>query len=441
MNGIMESIITYLENFAKVVPLEIFTIVGSFLEEVISPIPSPFVLTTAGTITKAQNNPLVYILLIAVLASASKTAGGWLLYVITDKLEDIFIAKFGKFFGITHENIQKIGKYFNGTKRDWLALFILRSIPVMPSSPISITCGFIRLNKKNFLVSTFFGSIIRSLFFLYLGYTGLAASESLASGLDTTETIMKVVVVVGIIGLLAWGYKQRPKLVSDTSKSENLNSDEVQKAKDLLNYKKVDELPKEESDDFSTVYVFRHGQTVDNANFIFSGIREPDLTQVGIEQAEVLANKLKDIKFDRLISSPQKRAIETMKIAMSKNESAKNLEIEIDERIRERSYGDLTGKSKMEIQLKDPDQLLKIRRGYDAVPPNGESIEMVCKRVADFCDDLVDNIKDKNIKVGISCHGNSMRGFRKYFEHLDNETVAKVETPLGQDYAAYVIKR
>jgi len=440
MSNIISSIISYLENIAKVVPLEIFTIIGSFLEEVISPIPSPFVLTTAGTITKAQNNPLIYILFIALIASASKTVGGWLLYAVTDKLEDIFIPRFGKFFGITHENIEKIGKYFNGTKRDWLALFILRSIPVMPSSPISVTCGFIKLNKKNFIISTFFGSIIRSLFFLYLGYTGLAASESLAKGLDTTETIMKVVVVAGIIGLLIWGYKQRPKLISNNTNVEKTSEEDVQKAKDLLNYKKVDELPKEESNEFSTVYVFRHGQTEDNANYIFSGQREPNLTRLGEEQAEILADKIKDIGFDRLVSSPQLRAIETMKIAMSKNNSAKKLEIETDDRIRERSYGDLTGKSKMEIQLRDPEELLKIRRSYDHIPPNGESIEIVCKRVEDFCNDLVNEIKDKNVKVAISCHGNSMRGFRKYFEKLDNETVSKIETPLGQDYAAYVVK-
>jgi len=93
----------------------------------------------------------------------------------------------------------------------------------------------------------------------------------------------------------------------------------------------------------------------------------------------------------------------------------------------------------MEIQLKDPEELLKIRRSYDFVPTNGESIEMVCKRVEGFCDDLVKEISGKNLKVAISCHGNSIRGFRKYFEKLDEETTAKLETPLGQDYASYVI--
>lgn len=440
MNNLILPIIEYLEKLADQVPLEIFTIVGSFLEEVLAPIPSPFVLTTAGTITKAQNNPLIYILFIALLASFSKTLGGWFLYVITDKLEDIFIPRFGKFFGIKHENIQKIGKYFNGTKRDWLVLLVLRSIPIMPSSPISITCGFIKLDKIIFIVSTFLGSIIRSLFFLYLGYTGLAASESLAKGLDTSETIMSFVVVIGIIALLVWGYKQRPKLITENGDNKKGINSKEQEAKDLLNYKKVDEMPKEESNEFPTVYIFRHGQTEDNANFIFSGWRETKLTQEGIKQAEILADKIKNIKFDRLVSSPQVRAVETMKIAMSKNESSKNLKIETDERIKERSYGDYTGKSKLEIQIENPEKLVEIRRSYDFVPPNGESIEMVCNRVSEFCDDLVSSLNGTNLKVAISCHGNSIRGFRKHFENLNNDQTAKLETPLGQDYASYVIK-
>ncbi len=251
---------------------------------------------------------------------------------------------------------------------------------------------------------------------------------------------MSFVVVIGIIALLVWGYKQRPKLITENGDNKKGINSKEQEAKDLLNYKKVDEMPKEESNEFPTVYIFRHGQTEDNANFIFSGWRETKLTQEGIKQAEILADKIKNIKFDRLVSSPQVRAVETMKIAMSKNESSKNLKIETDERIKERSYGDYTGKSKLEIQIENPEKLVEIRRSYDFVPPNGESIEMVCNRVSEFCDDLVSSLNGTNLKVAISCHGNSIRGFRKHFENLNNDQTAKLETPLGQDYASYVIK-
>ncbi len=217
--------------------------------------------------------------------------------------------------------------------------------------------------------------------------------------------------------------------------------EKIEEALDYLSYKTVtEELPKTESDTKPTLYIFRHGQTTDNAEFVFSGWRDPDLTDTGREQALILAKKIKDKKIDMLVSSPQKRAIETMKLSISLNDHAKNLTIHTDERIKERSYGDYQGKSKLEIQLEDAKALKKIRRSYDEIPPNGESLAMVVKRVTEFCNEIIPLMKKTKVSVAISCHGNSMRGFRQYFEKLSNEETALVETPLAQDYAAYVIE-
>ncbi len=213
----------------------------------------------------------------------------------------------------------------------------------------------------------------------------------------------------------------------------------LREALEYLSYKNVSQMPKTESDTEPTLYIFRHGQTEDNANFVFSGWRDSPLTEKGEEQASVLASKLADKKIQMLISSPQERAIDTMKIAVSQNQDAKSLEIHTDERIKERSYGDLQGKSKLEIYMEDIETLANIRRSFDYAVPNGESIKMVCKRVAKFCDEVVPLMKKNNINVAVSCHGNSIRGFRRYFEKLDDHTTAHVETPLGQDYLAYVV--
>jgi hypothetical protein len=64
-----------------------------------------------------------------------------------------------------------------------------------------------------------------------------------------------------------------------------------------LSYKKdVESLPKDQSDTKPIMYVFRHGQSVDNADFIYSGWRKSPLTDKGRDQAKVLAQKLKDKK-------------------------------------------------------------------------------------------------------------------------------------------------
>ena len=216
--------------------------------------------------------------------------------------------------------------------------------------------------------------------------------------------------------------------------------EKIEEAVRQLTYVNVDPLPKDEPEQFPILYIFRHGQSEDNANFLFSGWRDSKITEEGVRQAEVLADKLKNKKIDMLVSSPQTRAVETMKIAISKNARAKLLEIHFDERVKERSYGDLQGKSKLEMQLTNPKLLHDIRRSYTKSAPNGESLETVCKRVSAFCDEIIPLMKDFNINVAISCHGNSIRGFRQYFEHLTPEEVQNIETPLGQDYAAYSIK-
>lgn len=220
---------------------------------------------------------------------------------------------------------------------------------------------------------------------------------------------------------------------------QKYGKEKVDEAVAILGYKHTNVLPKNETPGKPIMYIFRHGQTEDNANFVFSGWRDSPLTEKGKEQALEIAEKLKDKKIDMLISSPQIRAVETMKLAVSLNENASTLEISTDERIKERSYGVLQGKSKLEIQLENPELLKKIRRSFDYQPEDGESIKMVCERVKSFCDEVIPLMKKHNINVAVSCHGNSIRGFRRYFENLPDEETATVETPLGKDYAAYVI--
>jgi len=229
-------------------------------------------------------------------------------------------------------------------------------------------------------------------------------------------------------------------MIIDPALYQKYSKEKVDAAVAFLNYRQVTALPKEEIEGVPTLYVFRHGETTDNHEMLFSGWRDVDLTENGVKQAEVLADKIKNKKFHMLVTSDQRRAIRTMVIAVSKNEYAKNLEIVKDPRIKERSYGDLQGKSKLLLLLENPQLAHDYRRSYSVVPPNGESLEMVVKRVTPFIEELLPKMKEFNINVAVSCHGNSIRAIRQYLEHLSNEETAEIETPLGQDYAAYAIK-
>lgn len=174
------------------------------------------------------------------------------------------------------------------------------------------------------------------------------------------------------------------------------------------------------------IYIFRHGQTTDNKDKIFSGWRNPDLTEEGTEEAEKLRDLLKDKKVTKAYSSDQIRSIHTLQIVLEPHQTVQVFE---DPRIRERDYGDLTGRSKIEEEQKNPEQYKIWHRSFDVPPPNGESIEMVENRVIPFIEDLKKDLKPEDI-VFISGSANSIRPMRKFFENLtDEEAVGYEYTP------------
>jgi membrane protein DedA with SNARE-associated domain len=207
----IENIFTWLEQVAQKVPLPLFVMVGGIVEEIIAPIPSPFVSALSGSITASQKLGLPYLLWICALATVAKTAGAWIFYFLGDKFGDLAVPRFGKYFGVRQEDVERFGGYFKGTKKDAIVLLLIRSIPVMPSTPISLLCGLLKIPLSTFAIATYAGFYVRNLTFMILGYTGLAAIDSLMHGIDMAETVLKVLIVVGFVAVLGWLYWKRNK--------------------------------------------------------------------------------------------------------------------------------------------------------------------------------------------------------------------------------------
>lgn len=204
-----QGVVAWLEQTAQAVPLPLFVMVGGIVEEVVAPIPSPLVATLAGSITASQQFGVLYLLWICVLATLAKTIGAWLFYVLGDKLEDVVAPRFGKYIGVKHDDLEHFGEHFEGTWKDEIVLLVLRSIPVMPSTPVSVLCGILKINLRTFFVATYIGFYVRNLTFLLLGYTGLAAMGSLMEGIDAAESVLRILVVLGGIGVIGWLYWKR----------------------------------------------------------------------------------------------------------------------------------------------------------------------------------------------------------------------------------------
>ncbi|MEK6936394.1 MAG: histidine phosphatase family protein [Nanoarchaeota archaeon] len=164
------------------------------------------------------------------------------------------------------------------------------------------------------------------------------------------------------------------------------------------------------------IYLFRHGVTPDNANGVFSGWRDIGLNEKGFRDAKIVSLRLKNKKIDLAFQSNLSRSRQTLKEVLKYH---KGIKIITDDRIIERNYGNLQGKTHLNIVEKEGYKKYDLwHRGYNNRPPKGESLKDIEKRVMDFINDLLKLIKKEKINVAISAHGNSMRAFRKYFEKL-----------------------
>jgi len=194
-------------------------------------------------------------------------------------------------------------------------------------------------------------------------------------------------------------------------------------------------MPKTKKGEKPILYIFRHTQTVDNLNRVFTGCyRNPKLTKKGEKQAKELAEKLKNKKIDLFLSPPLLRCQQTLAPLRQYFPKVPYLQ---KEEIVERDYGDLTGKNKLEIMKINPEKAVLWRRSWDVAPPNGESIKQVWEgRLKKIILALEKQMRQEKINVAYSGTNNTIRLIRMYFEKLSIEEMLTIENPYA-DYASY----
>lgn len=160
-----------LSSLGTTLPLPVFVIVGSVLEELISPIPATLVLGVAGSAVALGSLGVPYLLLLTFLATVGKSAAAWITYWLGRTLGEFVIEKWGKYFGVKVEDVHDVNLKLK-TKNAWWLLFALRSLPIAPSAAVSIAAGIVRMRQRIFGSATFAGYLIRNLLIAFAGYGG-----------------------------------------------------------------------------------------------------------------------------------------------------------------------------------------------------------------------------------------------------------------------------
>lgn len=203
----IDVIIRLLEQYAQQLPLELFVFVGSFMEELVSPIPSFVVLIPAGAAAHVQAINWWYLWVLGLFAAAGRIIASVLLYTIADRGEDWLFGQGRRFFGVTHKQLESYGKRLSGSKRDWLVLFLLNAIPVVPTSLLSLACGFIKIKMQTFITATFLGTAINAVIYMSIGYAGIEVAQSL----HDLELIFQIVAIILLLALLGWFFRYKKK--------------------------------------------------------------------------------------------------------------------------------------------------------------------------------------------------------------------------------------
>ncbi len=163
------------------------------------------------------------------------------------------------------------------------------------------------------------------------------------------------------------------------------------------------------------IYLFRHGQTYYNRDHVFTGFKDSRLTPLGARQARVIAKKLKGKKFEVAFYTRLSRSRDTLKEVLKHHPECKRL-IK-DDRMIERSYGRLAGTHHSTVIKRYGEERFNVwHRSFGVRPPGGESFADVEKRVKSFINYLVKFMRENNVNVAVSAHGNSIRLFRHVME-------------------------
>lgn len=187
----------------------------------------------------------------------------------------------------------------------------------------------------------------------------------------------------------------------------------------------------------ATLVMMRHGLSEWNKLNQFTGFKDVDLAEEGIEEAIKAGKEIKEkgVHFDVVFTSTLKRAIETTEIALRENgqEDLIPAMIKHDD-LRERDYGDLTGLNKNAMREKYGDEQVHIwRRSYDVPPPGGESLEMVVEnRVRPYYEMHIKPLLEEGKTVLLGAHGNTLRAMLIVLGERTKDNINEAEIPTGK---------
>lgn len=177
----------------------------------------------------------------------------------------------------------------------------------------------------------------------------------------------------------------------------------------------------------------RHGQSEWNLKNLFTGWRDPDLTEQGVAEAKRAGALLKaeGLTFDVAFTSLLSRAQRTLSLVLGEM-GQEGVETLASQALNERDYGDLSGLNKDDARAKWGEEQVHVwRRSYDVPPPGGESLrDTVARTLPYYNQEILPRVLRGETTI-VTAHGNSLRALIMVLEKLSPEGIMKREVLTG----------
>jgi 2,3-bisphosphoglycerate-dependent phosphoglycerate mutase len=179
--------------------------------------------------------------------------------------------------------------------------------------------------------------------------------------------------------------------------------------------------------------LLRHGQSDWNLKNLFTGWKDPDLTETGVTEAKDAGRRLKarGLSFDVCFTSALTRALHTLQLTLAELGQT-GLPESRDQALNERDYGDLSGLNKDEARKRWGEEQVHLwRRSYDIQPPGGESLkDTVARALPYYCQHILPAVL-RGERVLVAAHGNSLRALVMVLDKLTPATIPSMELATG----------
>ncbi len=177
----------------------------------------------------------------------------------------------------------------------------------------------------------------------------------------------------------------------------------------------------------------RHGQSDWNLKNLFTGWKDPDLTEQGVGEAKAAGQRLRalGLSFDTAFTSDLIRAQNTMQLMLAELGQSE-VPVYKNQALNERDYGDLSGLNKDEARTKWGEEQVHVwRRSYDISPPGGESLKDTVARVLPYYNQEILPAVLRGERTLVAAHGNSLRALVMVLDRLTPKTIPSMELATG----------